>query len=85
MAKNGEAKRPIYSTFLNHKGEMLRINRSKYGTNAVPRAVAHMQNDEYGAHVCEVFDSTTGTLWAVLRSGLKKGERTLEIVFKREA
>ena len=59
----------------------VKITRSTYSFSAVPRCIAHMQINQYGANIAEVFDLHDGKLHAVIRR-LISGE--IRIIFKRE-
>lgn len=73
--------RPIRTVFYQHK-DVVRVNHAKWANNAVPNAVGHMQLNQYDATHCEVFDSASGELHAVIRR--KIGGEVIEILFKRE-
>ena len=68
------AARPIRTTYyaMRRDGEVaadiVRVNSAANAPNAVLRMVHHMQQRTYPEAVAaEVFDSTTGRLWAVAR------------------
>lgn len=59
-------KRPVQAIF--YRGsEIVRTNNSSYPNNAVVNAIRHMQVNQYNADVCEVFNSETGKLYAVVK------------------
>ena len=73
-------KRPIRTVF--YRGRtVVRTTHSRWANNAVPRAVGHLQLRQYDATHCEVFDSATGELHAVLKVNLKG---VIFVLFKRE-
>lgn len=72
--------RPIRSVFY-QRNEAVRTNHSKWANTAVPNAVGHLQLRRYDATHCEVFDSSTGELHAVLKVNMK-GD--IAVLFKRE-
>ena len=74
-------RRKIETRYYNRKREVIQINRAIYARTAVLRAVDHMQLDDYGAHVAEVFDIENGALHAVLVTDVK---RQMRIIFKRD-
>lgn len=74
------SQRPIQTIYYRDK-KLIRVNSSKYASNAVPLCVDHMQHNDYGATVAEVFDSITGELHAVVTHTVI-GE--IGIVFKRD-
>lgn len=77
--------RPIQTIFYQGSGRsevVVQINRSRWANNAVAQAVKHMQVNEYDATVCEVFDTRTGTLHAVIRRYV--GQNKIEILYKRK-
>lgn len=90
MAKVDEAENPnkrlIRSDYyIDRKAKKLvATTRSKWAVNAVPRAIFHMQTNEYGANLCEVYDLDNGDVHAVIVSHLDHGNRKIEIAFKRE-
>jgi len=59
---------------------VVKTTRSKHPSSAILHAVDHLQLDHYGASLCEVFNSQTGVLWAVLKRTAQK----IEIVYKRK-
>jgi hypothetical protein len=73
--------RNIRTVYSGVKGETLKINHASYANSAVLRAVDHMQLNNYGAKVAEVFDSSSGELHAVIRNSMN-GE--IRIVYERE-
>lgn len=73
--------RPIKSYYYNHKKELIRTNSGVHVDMAVPRAIFHMQTEEYGARVCEVIDINTGQLWAVVTRDMA---RKISILYKRD-
>lgn len=76
--------RPVRSVFYSDlRGNTVeKVNRGKYSETAVPRAVAHMQINNYGALLCEVYDDTSGVLHAVIRRFLDKN--SISIIYERE-
>ena len=57
------SKRPVVTRYyLDDK--IICTNRSSISTNAVVNAVKYMQMNTYGAQLAEVFDHTTGKLFA---------------------
>jgi hypothetical protein len=75
-----QSSRPIMTVYYTHSKVVIRTNRAAHADSAVMHAVNHMQHDHYGADVCEVFDSTTGELHAVL----KRTVMEMRIIFKRD-
>lgn len=73
--------RPIQTVYY-QGGTVVKITRSKWANNAVPAAVKHMQLRNYDATICEVYDSFTGELHAVLKMPI--GKNKLEVLFKRD-
>lgn len=72
--------RPIQTVYRRGK-KLLRVNNAKYANSAVLRCVDHMQTNDYGATLAEVYDSVTGVLHAVItHSSVGK----ISILFKRE-
>lgn len=64
-----------------------KLVKSTYGhwaANAVPNATRHLQTNEYGATVVEVYDMNNGVVHAVLTNKLNHGKCKMEILFKRE-
>lgn len=61
--------------------KIIRVNHAKWASKAVPHAVEHMQSGRYDASHCEVYDTATGELHAVLR--MPKGGMELVIIYKR--
>lgn len=59
---------------------VVKINTSIYANSAVVNCIDHMQQDDYNAHVAEVFDSHTGELHAVITRNMTG----MKIVYKRE-
>jgi len=80
IKKSKAVTRTIQTTYYDHKGNAVRINRSVHAHLAVAKAVDYMQLDYYQAKTVEVFDASDGTLHAVIRWRNK----ILEIVFKRD-
>lgn len=77
--------RPIQTIFYQGSGKaevVVRVNRARWANNAVAQAVKHMQINEYDATVCEVFDTRTGTLLAVIRRYVSQNK--IEILYKRK-
>jgi hypothetical protein len=77
--------RPIRTIYYGTDKSIVRTNAAKHSDNAVGCAVRHMRHNHYNAKLCEVFDSQDGTLYAVLKQALVKGESVLTIIYKREA
>jgi hypothetical protein len=71
--------RPIRTVYY-QTGKVVKITHSKWANTAVPNSVSHMQVNQYNATHCEVFDSASGTLHAVI----KKKMHGIEILFKRD-
>lgn len=69
----------IKTTFYKGKN-LIKTNHSKHSNSAVIRAVGHMQTNQYGATVAEVYDEESGELHAVLTRSVSG----MKIVFKRE-
>lgn len=59
-------KRPVQAVFYK-SGKAVRINHSACHNNAVVNAIRHMQINQYNAGLCEVFNSETGKLYAVIK------------------
>ena len=81
---NHKDTRDIQTTYFDHRGLVLKINRAKWPSKAVLCAVQHLQKNTYSARICEVFDTQDGTLHAVLAKRLVKGESVLAIAYKRD-
>lgn len=63
---------------------IVKTNTSAYHERAVVSAVKHMQSNQYAANVAEVYNSSTGMLYAVIRTSMAKGEPSIVIVFKHD-
>jgi len=73
-------KYPIKTVFYFEK-KAVRANHARWANNAVPNAVKHMQLNEYAATHCEVYDTVSGDLHAVIKRSVN-GD--IHILFKRE-
>lgn len=63
--------------------EVVRTTHAKYADNAVPNAIKHMQTNQYGALLAEVYNETEGCiLHAVIKRDIGKHE--IRIIYKRE-
>lgn len=62
--------------------KLVRSNHAKHPNSAVCLAVKHMQTRRYSATTCEVFDTSSGELHAVLKMPIAKDE--ILILYKRE-
>jgi hypothetical protein len=71
----------VYYSGVSKLSNVVKTTASVYAFNAVPNAVRHLQTNEYGATLCEVYDENNGTLHAVMKRNVK-GE--IHILFKRE-
>ena len=70
---------PIRTVF--YRGnEAVKTNHAMWANNAVPNAVRHMQINQYDATHCEVYDSVSGELHAVIKAHI--GSNRIEILFK---
>lgn len=58
--------RQIQSTYYGPDKKEVQINLAKHERSAVMRAIDHMSLNHYGAAVCEVFDTNTAQLHAVI-------------------
>lgn len=80
--------RPIRSDYYFGVGERKKLVKTTRASSAfmvVPRAMMHMQTNEYGANVVEIFDEKTGTLHAVLRMKLNGSSLPdIRTLFKRK-
>jgi hypothetical protein len=74
------SKRNIRSVYYNYKEEAVKTTASVHPRTATMRAVDHMQVDDYGAKVVEVYDHSVGTLHAVIT----RSPRKVEVVYKRD-
>jgi hypothetical protein len=74
--------RNILTTYYLDK-KLVKTCRAKHAGMAVLHAVHHLQQHHYEATLCEVFDGENGVLHAVLKKELVKGERLLQVVYKR--
>lgn len=72
---------PIRTVFY-RKADVVKINHAMRADNSVPNAIRHMQINQYDATHCEVYDSTTGELHAVIKAHI--GSNRIEILYKRE-
>ena len=79
-AEQAETKRPIRAIYYDAKKEVVRTNHGNWPRTMTLHVVDHLQLDEYGATVAEVFDITSGVLHAVVTRGVRK----VEIIYKRE-
>ena len=59
-------KRPIQAIFYKH-GKVVKTNNSSHANYGVVNAIKHMQTNQYNAQICEVFNTKTGKLYAVLK------------------
>ena len=72
-------KRPICALFYRHS-LVVQNNRSSCSNNAVVNAIRHMQTNRYDANVCEVFNTQTGKLYAVIK--WTKVGKQLDIMYR---
>lgn len=72
---------PIRTAFY-RKDTVVKVNHAAWANNAVPNAVRHMQINQYDATHCEVYDTVTGELHAVIKAHI--GSNRIEILFKRQ-
>lgn len=61
--------------------KVVKKTRAAHALNAVPNAMRHMEINEYGARVCEIWDTSDGTLYAVITAKLFRGKLHVAIVF----
>lgn len=80
---NDQPKRPIRTDYYQGK-QRVRTTRAAAARRAVPLAVMHMQANDYAATAVEVYDETTGKLFAVMRSSLVDGHLRLMVIYKRK-
>lgn len=73
-------KRTIKTVFYRVR-EVVKATHSSWANNAVPNAVGHMQVNQYDATHCEVYDTSSGELHAVIKRSIT-GD--IHILFKRE-
>lgn len=73
--------RGIVTSYLTHDYQIIRKNYSTNANRAVQHAVGHMQENDYGATVAEVYDEYDGTLHAQLVFDLVGDMR---IAYKRD-
>jgi hypothetical protein len=73
------SERFIETTYYFHK-EVVKITRAAHPENALPNAVRHLLQNDYGATVVEVTDLQYGELLAV--ATYKIGEK-LQIIFEK--
>ena len=71
---------PIKTVYYRHD-KVVRINRARLVFNAVPNAIKHIQVKGYDSTHCEVYDSVTGELYAVIKYTRK---REVVILFKHD-
>jgi hypothetical protein len=62
-------------------GKEPKVIRSMNANRAVTQCVAHMQINQYGSHIAEVYDNDTGELHAQIKRDVKG---TLTIYFRRD-
>lgn len=74
-------KYPICTVFY-RKNEAVKTNHAMRANNAVPNAIRHMQINQYDATHCEVYDSVSGELHAVIKAHI--GSNSISILFKRD-
>lgn len=60
-------KRLIKTSYMDASYDRIKITSSSNANRAVATCVLHMQVNEYGATVAEVYDDETGDLHAVVR------------------
>ena len=80
-ARSDKKSRTIQTTYFGNRNVVLKVNKASYANSAVLRAVDHMQMNDYGARVAEVFDDETSELHAVITNNVK-GE--IRIIYKRD-
>lgn len=68
--KPDQAETGIRTIYYRRELEPKRI-RSLNANRAVAQAVAHMQINHYGSHLCEVYDLETGELHATITRGVR--------------
>lgn len=68
-------------TVYHRRNEPPKITRALNANRAVATAVAHMQINQYGSHLCEVYDSETGELHAIIKRSVN-GRLTID--FQRD-
>lgn len=78
---NGRHIKTVYYSGVSHLSNVVKTTASAYAFNAVPNAVRHLQTNQYGATLCEVYDENNGVLHAVMKRNVR-GE--IHILFKRE-
>jgi hypothetical protein len=79
-----ETKRTIKAVYYNGHDKPLKITRGTHPRSMMWHAFDHMQVDDYGAKVVEVFDTVgAGTLHGVLKLSLVNGKIRIDTVYER--
>lgn len=76
--KKGEDSRPIKAVYYNGREKALKRTAGKHPRSMTKAAFDHMQTDEYGASVVEVFDNK------VLHAVITRTPRKVEAIYKRD-
>lgn len=74
--------RPIRTDYY-RSSKRVKSTFSSWANNAVGNAVKHMRSQRYDSSHCEVYDTVTGELHAVLR--FYRGRNRTEIVYKQRS
>jgi hypothetical protein len=67
------------ATVYHCNNRIVKVNRSSRAFYVIPTCIRHMQIDEYGANLAEIYNTLTGKLYAIIRKNVK-GE--IKILFK---
>lgn len=78
---NSIHKYPIRTVFYRGK-TVVKVNHAMRANNAVPNAIRHMQINQYDATHCEVYDTVSGDLHAVIKAHI--ASKRIVILFKRD-
>ena len=75
-----QIKAVYYGTNGTGRRKVIKTNVGWRPRTMVLHSLDHLQRDEYGANVCEVFDASVGTLHAVLKRTAMK----VEVIYRRD-
>lgn len=75
-------KRPIRTDYY-RRSKLVKSTHATWANNAVGNAVKHMRSQRYASSHCEVYDTVSGELHAVLRYYI--GKNRTEIVYKQKS
>lgn len=71
----------LIKTVYYRRGEDPKITRSGNANRAVATCILHMQINQYGSHIAEVYDDDTGELHAQIKRSVSG---TITIVYSRD-